>query len=88
MKLVYNKKSNDPFYYIQEGFWVGNKVKMVTICKLATVNNLQKFFEKPEFTHQQVLRFMDVLSDNYDSYLEHLYTNSNNVVQRDTSVCY
>ena len=193
MKLVYNKKSNDPFYYIQEGFRVGNKVKTVTICKLgrhselakthsdpleyalsvleeykkdsksmvkdekgkklsknpqkicksntlnigyvylqniyhnlkldsffkkisldrkylfdpnemnrfltfdrildphsklAAVNNLHKFFEKPEFTHQQVLRFMDVLSDNYDSYLEHLYTNSNNVVQRDTSVCY
>ena len=36
---------------------------MVTICKLATVNNLQKFFEKPEFTHQHVLRFMDILSD-------------------------
>lgn len=56
--------------------------------KLATVNSLQNYFEKPEFTHQQVLRFMDVLAENYDSYLEHLYNNSNNVVKRDTSVCY
>lgn len=193
MKLVYNKKSKDPFYYIQHGYRVGNKVNTVTICKLgrhselaktyddplgyalevlekyqkeydavtkeekgkklpknskkvckstgmnigyiylqqiyhdlclkdffknissnrkylfdsneinrfltfdrilnphsklATVNSLQNYFEKPEFTHQQVLRFMDVLAENYDSYLEHLYNNSNNVVKRDTSVCY
>ena len=195
MKLVYNKKSPDPFYYIQHGYRIGEKVKTVTICKLgrhselakiypnpleyalsvlkqyqndynstkdekgeklsrdnkdnqriiksnaknigyiylqhiyhllnldsyfekiaedrkylfdsneinrfltfdrilephsklATVNNLHKYFENPEFTHQQVLRFMDVLSANYDSYLDHLYKNSNNIVKRDTSVCY
>lgn len=56
--------------------------------KLATVNNLHKYYEKPEFSHQNVLRAMDVLSDNYDSYLEHLFTQSNNIVKRDTSVCY
>ena len=31
---------------------------------------------------------MDVLSENYDSYLEHLFTNTTTVVTRDTSVCY
>lgn len=31
---------------------------------------------------------MDVLSDNYDLFLNHLFTESNNIVKRDTSVCY
>ena len=56
--------------------------------KLATVNNLNFFYEKPEFSHQNVLRAMDVLSDNYDLFLNHLFTESNNIVKRDTSVCY
>ena len=56
--------------------------------KLATVNNLDFFYEKPKFTHQQVLRFMDVLAENYDEYLTYLFKASNNIVKRDTSVCY
>lgn len=56
--------------------------------KLATVNNLNFYYEKPEFSHQNVLRAMDVLSDNYDLFLNHLFTESNNIVKRDTSVCY
>lgn len=56
--------------------------------KLATVNNLNFYYEKPEFPHQNVLRAMDVLSDNYDLFLNHLFTESNNIVKRDTSVCY
>lgn len=56
--------------------------------KLATVNNLNFYHEKPEFSHQNVLRAMDVLSDNYDLFLNHLFTESNNIVKRDTSVCY
>lgn len=56
--------------------------------KLATVNNLHTYYENPQFSHQNVLRAMDVLSENYDSYLEHLFTQSNNIVKRDTSVCY
>ena len=47
MKLVYNKKSNDPFYYIQEGFRVGNKVKTVTICKLGRHSELAKTHSNP-----------------------------------------
>lgn len=56
--------------------------------KLSTINNLHKYYENPQFSHQNVLRAMDVLADNYDSYLEHLFTQSNNIVKRDTSVCY
>ena len=56
--------------------------------KLVTVNNLDFFYEKPKFTHQQVLRFMDILAENYDEYLTHLFKASNNIVKRDTSVCY
>ncbi len=43
---------------------------------------------KPSFEHQRILRFMYILEDNYDSYLEHLYINSENVAARNTSVCY
>lgn len=56
--------------------------------KLTTVNNLNFYYEKPEFSHQNVLRAMNVLSDNYDLFLNHLFTESNNIVKRDTSVCY
>jgi hypothetical protein len=31
---------------------------------------------------------MDLLEENYDAYLEHLYQHSNNVAKRNTSVCY
>jgi len=31
---------------------------------------------------------MDLLEDNYDGYLEHLFLNSENIIKRDTSVCY
>ena len=42
MKLVYNKKSPDPFYYIQHGYRIGEKVKTVTICKLGRHSELAK----------------------------------------------
>ena len=56
--------------------------------KLQTVKYLGNYFEQPIFSHQQALRFMDVLVNNYDSYLSHLYDNSANIVKRDTTVCY
>ena len=56
--------------------------------KLAAVNNLEFFYEKPSFSHQNVLRGMDILANNYDAYLNHLYQNSENIVKRDSSVCY
>lgn len=56
--------------------------------KLAVCNNLDSYYEQPKFTHQQTLRFMDFLEEHYDDYLKHLFIHSNNVVKRDTSVCY
>ena len=56
--------------------------------KLATVNKLHEFLGNIEFSHQDVLRFMDVLSSNYDEYLAHLFDKSTSIVDRDTSVCY
>ena len=38
--------------------------------KLHTVNNMHKYFEDPLFDHQHVLRFMDVLYDHYDEYID------------------
>ena len=56
--------------------------------KLYTVNHLDTYYEKPSFSHQHVLRFMDVLSAHYDKYIEHLFDKSSNIVPRNTSVCY
>lgn len=56
--------------------------------KLHTCNNLSDFYGDFNFSHQNTLRFMDVLSENYDSYLSHLFQTSNNVIERNTSVCY
>ena len=56
--------------------------------KLGTFDRLGTYYEKPPIAYQHILRFMDVLEDNYDGYLEHLFLNSEKVVKRDTSVCY
>lgn len=56
--------------------------------KLGTFNRLQTFYEQPDFDYQHILRFMDILEDNYDDFLELLFRNSEHVVKRDTSVCY
>ena len=56
--------------------------------KKGTCDNLSFFYEKPDFTHQQVLRFMDILLENKDEYIAHLYKESNKIIPRDTSVMY
>ena len=56
--------------------------------KHGTFDDLDTYFEQPSFGYHHILRFMDVLYDNYDEYLHRLFVNSNKVVKRDTSVCY
>ena len=56
--------------------------------KLGTFDKLDSYYEKPYFEYQHILRFMDLLEDNYDEYLEHLFINSNNIIKRNTSICY
>jgi len=42
----------------------------------------------PSFDYQHILRYMDILEENFDSYIEHLFTHSENTIKRNTSVCY
>jgi transposase len=56
--------------------------------KRGTFDNLGSYYENPDFDYQHILRFMDVLEDHFDSYLEHLFVNSGSVISRNTSVCY
>jgi transposase len=56
--------------------------------KRGTFDKLSAYYENPDFDYQHILRFMDVLADNLDSYLEHLFIHSNHVVPRNTAVCY
>ena len=56
--------------------------------KLKMFQSREHYFEKPDFDYQHIERFLDVLNEHYDSYLEKLYDGSNNVIERNTSVCY
>ncbi len=56
--------------------------------KLHTLNHLHKFYGDFDISHQDVLRFMDILTENYDGYLAHLFDASNSVIRRNTSICY
>ena len=40
------------------------------------------------FDYHHILRHLDVLSENFDKYMEHLFENSNNIVKRNRAVCY
>ena len=56
--------------------------------KRYTLDHLHEFYGDFDISHQDVLRFMDILSDNYDGYLAHLFDASNSVIKRNTSICY
>lgn len=56
--------------------------------KYGTWDRLENYYEKPDFSYQHIIRFMDVLSEHYDDYLEWLYHQSSNVTERQTSVLY
>ena len=56
--------------------------------KHATWDDLGTYYEQPSFGYHQILRFMDILEENYSEYLAWLYKASNNVVKRDPAVMY
>jgi hypothetical protein len=56
--------------------------------KYGTFDRLDTYFEQPDIEYHHMLRFMDILYENYESYLKHLFGYSNNIVKRDTSICY
>lgn len=56
--------------------------------KLGTYDHLENYYEKPAFEYVHMLRTMDMLEQNYDDYIAHLFKYSQSIVPRDTSVCY
>ncbi len=56
--------------------------------KLHTKNHLSDYYEEPDFDHQHILRTMDLMEENYDSYISHLYEQSECIIKRNKSVCY
>lgn len=56
--------------------------------KLGTLEHLNHYYEKPSFSYNHIMRTMDMMAENYDEYLTHLFNKSQNIVKRDTSVCY
>ncbi|MDR0875092.1 MAG: transposase, partial [Clostridiales Family XIII bacterium] len=56
--------------------------------KQGTFDRLSSYYEQPDFDYVHILRTMDILENNYDEYLNHLFRYSNDIVRRDTSVCY
>ena len=56
--------------------------------KLSSYENKDSFYEEPDFDYQHILRTMDLMYENYDEYISHLFHASSKVVKRDTSVCY
>ena len=56
--------------------------------KLGIYDHLDRYYELPEYQYHSSLRFMSLLADHFDNYISHLFDKSNNVFQRNTSVCY
>jgi transposase len=56
--------------------------------KLGMHQNLDRYYEQPDFDYVHILRTMDIMSEHYDEYISHLYEKSCNIVKRDTSVCF
>lgn len=56
--------------------------------KLDTCQHLSRYYEQPEFDYQHILRTMDLMEEHYDEYISHLFEHSNDIVRRNTSVCY
>lgn len=56
--------------------------------KLGTLENINRFYEEPNFDYQHILRTMDIMAENYNDYISHLYHASNKIIKRNTSVCY
>lgn len=100
LQTIYQKLMLDSFFAEATGdkkvtFDCGSINRFLTYArildpksKLGTFDDLDAYYEKPQFGYHQILRFMDVLASNYEGYLAHLYRSSNQIVPRDSSVLY
>jgi len=56
--------------------------------KLGSFEKKNRFYEEPDFDYQHIMRTMDLMEENYNDYIEHLFKASNKVLKRNTAVCY
>lgn len=56
--------------------------------KYGTYDKLDTYYEKPDISYHQIMRFMDILDAHSKEYLEYLFQFSDTIVKRDTSVMY
>ena len=56
--------------------------------KLNNTNHLHELYGEYKFKYHHILRATEELGKNFDSYIAHLFEASNNVIKRNTSVCY
>lgn len=56
--------------------------------KLGTCRQMNLYYEQPDIDYMHIMRTLDIMYEHYDEYMEHLFEYSNQVVKRDTSVCY
>ena len=56
--------------------------------KLSTFDNLGSYYEKTNIQYHQILRYLSLLSNHSDEYLEYLYKKSTKVLPRNTQICY
>ena len=56
--------------------------------KLGSFQNLNRYYEQPDFEYVHILRTMDIMKEHYDEYISHLYEKSCDIIKRDTSVCF
>ncbi len=86
-KVLENRKitypCNDINRFLTYGRILDPRSKWGTFDTIDTYYGLEKNFDYPH-----ILRHLDVLNDNFDAYMEHLFVNSGNIVKRDKSVCY
>lgn len=56
--------------------------------KRASYEKKERFYESPDFGYHHIMRTMDLMYENYDDYMAHLFKASTKVVKRNTAVCY
>ena len=74
---------NDINRFLTYGRILDPRSKWGTYDKIDTYYGMESNFD-----YHHVLRHLDVLCENFDAYMQHLFVNSNKVVKRNTSVCY
>ena len=56
--------------------------------KLYSHSKLSNLYGDINYPYHAIPKYMDILEDNYDKYLSYLFNQSNNIIKRNTDVCY